>query len=475
MQIKKLKMTFSTTLLVLGFIFGTIGCSGTTETPGPDAGDAGLDTTPEIDQGSEIGLGDAWRSSLVLQYSKGNQGLSEPISVFNGALAVGEDGPIFWFLPTFRNCDAAFWSTEKNHRAISRLAPGECSSDYTAEEMKFEESCHSPQGNAGKITLSGTWEGMAQEPVSIEYVEITNNYPLIMSGTAINGYGTGHTASVVAEGGDDIGAFDVETKTIVMELIEPKFTSSGGFARPSMNSPMTIKWKISQGETETPIPDMVGFVLNSLWVADKNASGNWNVYPDGHPKYVEKWVVCRANTPSSSSGEFTVPADMMSYLSRHQVFSMLAVAYKEASFSASNLAQGRFAVHASSSLTLDVDETIEPGPEDMPSTLPKATMQEGYVGKACTSDSDCGGGFCPSMLVPPDGFEYFLEGYCTVGCTQDSDCPSDAACHMPEKCEPAMYSFCAKKCTNDNDCREPFYWCSDRESLCVSTMMIPCI
>src|SRR5262249_49947514 len=75
------------------------------------------------------------------------------------------------------------------------------------------------------------------------------------------------------------------------------------------------------------------------------------------------------------------------------------------------------------------------------------------VGRSCSADAECGGGFCASDDMV---FRSYPGGYCSGLCMQDSDCGDIGTC-APGL--PGGLGTCYRKCTADLDCGREGYRC----------------
>lgn len=76
------------------------------------------------------------------------------------------------------------------------------------------------------------------------------------------------------------------------------------------------------------------------------------------------------------------------------------------------------------------------------------TVMPGFVGNACASETECGGGVCLTEDFGLPG------GYCSGRCVDNSDCPQDAACDTDE-----IGFVCLRVCQADVDCGRADYHC----------------
>jgi len=405
-------------------------------------------------------LPNSWQAKLFLTFSERNAGLEQPIFAFDRHMFFTEGHGLSWKM-LFNSTAAANWSSEKYLRAVYQLAPGTCSTQYTDEDMKYRES-YARQGDAGTIDLE-----VHGERYPAEYSEVAHSYPILVKPQPLP-FSSGVPMHVKATGGSDVGPFEVSSKSLRIELLEPRI-SNGELPQPPLDRPLTVRWRAvpSQG----PIPEAVGIVLHGEWFANLDASGSWYGFPYGYNRVAGSWVVCRAQDGSEPTGEFTIPAELLAQLPRNQTLTLDVVGFVPVEFTALHLERGQLVSEARASVLLDLHE-IAPTQQELLPGLPKAQMAPELVSASCTADDDCGGGFCPSMLIE-NHYEYFIDGYCTAGCQSDADCPSTAGCHQPGRCDAALYPFCAKRCQQHADCgNTKYYLCS--EGLCLSTMMVSC-
>jgi hypothetical protein len=107
-------------------------------------------------------------------------------------------------------------------------------------------------------------------------------------------------------------------------------------------------------------------------------------------------------------------------------------------------------------------------------------LPDGVVGKACSSDTDCGGSTdaCASML-PFRNFSSYEntpapDGYCTEPCTLHSDCGANGACISHGR----PGGTCLLRCKDMTDCRSGYYCATltflrSRDQVCVPVVPSP--
>lgn len=109
------------------------------------------------------------------------------------------------------------------------------------------------------------------------------------------------------------------------------------------------------------------------------------------------------------------------------------------------------------------DSGVNPTGLDAGPTLPVCTLASGCVGAPCIADSDCKEGnaatpkvcFKSTFLNNPNYVDT-PGGYCSLKCTSDADCGT-GYCYKPPG---EKDSYCMAQCNNASTCRHPGYACT---------------
>jgi hypothetical protein len=160
-------------------------------------------------------------------------------------------------------------------------------------------------------------------------------------------------------------------------------------------------------------------------------------------------LACRVE----NDGQFTIPGDLVASMDFANITQLYVMRSRKVHLDVPELADDpAWSVRSISDVPIYWDPDAAPAPFECHQT----EMEAGYVGNACQTDAECGGGCC----VPPFADVYFWDGYCSLtGCSTDADCPSDGVCANSYYAAVPFDTYCAEVCTSDDDCRFPEYAC----------------
>lgn len=325
----------------------------------------------------------------------------------------------------------AFTATERIEQEVRGLPLESCA------VLRLRENPRVDCLNAGTLSLTAPWPGF--DFPALEYSLPTDNYPAqVVFGASLGTYAVGAPMELRAQGGPEIAAF-TQAATSPPELLLQSPVHDRAVTRPTipLDQPLLVRWS-GQGSASR-----ASIVLAGEW-ATKGASGT---------------IGCNV----ANDGEFSIPASVLTGLSLGQVASVSVAVSETVPLSVPELPGGYLRVGSRAQLLVHYDPDAVPVRE-----RPTYTMKAGYVGDACSADSQCGGGICARSSL------YFMGGYCTVAsCVDDQDCPADARCFDDTFGYSPYPSYCARTCQTGSNCgrSEPVYGCSPQVgwSACVPT------
>jgi len=269
--------------------------------------------------------------------------------------------------------------------------------------------------DAGDIKVYANWSGW--ETAIFKYHNSTKNYStqLLYRGDGVNNYTSNSKITFTGEGGKDISSFEVSDTTMTpLILTNPKVDRNGKVPQIDKSIPLKVTWQ--GGDSQDII-----IYLTSKWVTTDSNS---------------EVLACHVK----NDGNFLIPLSILKKYNWGQLTTLTLLDFKKKTMHLSSNKNAQLVVSSSAFLYIH---------QDINATLPMEdiTMQIGFVGKSCTTDTECGGGTC--FLEDP-----FFGGYCGVkNCTiENNQCPSDANCYA-DKSQLSLPTFCAKPCNIDSDCR----------------------
>lgn len=286
--------------------------------------------------------------------------------------------------------------------------------------------------DAGEVSLSGDMP-LLSEPMSLDFKAVTHNYPSAARLMDVADYTSGAQITLAAAGGQDVSAFDASSVSVgITDILTPHTDGAGKIADIATDAPLEVTWSPS-GEFGQALILLAGEYCVSGWAF---------------------MIGCRA----TDDGAFTVPAELLDGLEWPNIVELYLFRSRKIALEAQGLSGDPvWSVRSAASVPIYHDPQAAPVQFECTNTL----MEPGYVGSACSDESECGGGCC----VPHFADVYFFGGYCSlIGCSADADCPSDATCATNHHPQVPFERYCAKLCASDDDCRPPEYACLPDDS-----------